>query len=162
LPRLSCSFSIETKSALKLPLPNTRAVALDDLEEQRRAVLQRLGEDLQHVARVLAAACGLVDRAARPQRGREDQPDVALGDHVGRAVGQPGLGPGVGQRPEAERGDVTLRGLFGVPAPQLEVVEAQRAGIVGALADGEPGGHRHTTKIPRTKRERGGRPAIIG
>src|SRR3954465_7303508 len=31
-----------------------RAVALDDLEEHRRAVADRLGEDLQHVALVIA------------------------------------------------------------------------------------------------------------
>ena len=40
---------------LEVPLAEApRAVALDDLEEQRRPVLDRLGEDLQHVAFVVA------------------------------------------------------------------------------------------------------------
>jgi hypothetical protein len=43
-----------SKSALKLPLPkDCAAAAADDLEEERRAVLQRLGEELQQVALVV-------------------------------------------------------------------------------------------------------------
>ena len=38
VPRFSCSRSIETKSALKLPFPNERLLALNDLEEDRRPV----------------------------------------------------------------------------------------------------------------------------
>ena len=46
-----------------------RAVALDDLEEQRRAVADRLGEDLQQVALVVA-----VDQDAEPARSSQRPP----------------------------------------------------------------------------------------
>ena len=61
LPRRACSRSIASKSALKLPSPKLAgAVALDDLEEERRPVLRRLREDLQQVAVVVAVDEDLV------------------------------------------------------------------------------------------------------
>ena len=55
VPRVSCSRSMASNSALKLPLPKLlRAAPLDHLEEQRRPIGDRLGEDLQHVAFVVA------------------------------------------------------------------------------------------------------------
>ena len=48
------SRSMASKRALKFPLPKLRAPALDDLEEQCRPILDRLGEDLEQVALVVA------------------------------------------------------------------------------------------------------------
>lgn len=128
----------------------------DEMPERGRGVGRRERDAAYAVA---MARDVIVDRAAGPQRRAQHEADVALRDHVGGTVGEPGLGAGVGQRPEAEGGDVVLRGLFCVADPQLEVVEAQRAAVIAA--DGERSGHRHTIKIPRDRRERGGRAAII-
>ena len=55
LPRRACSRSIASNSDLKLPSPNpSRAVPLDDFEEQRRPILDRLREDLQQIPFVVA------------------------------------------------------------------------------------------------------------
>ncbi len=67
-PRLSCSRSIASNSALKLPSPKPlRAVALDHLQEDRRPVADRLGEDLEQVA--LVVAVGEDAQLARGRRG---------------------------------------------------------------------------------------------
>ncbi len=128
----------------------------DEMPERRGGVGRR-ERDAAHAVAVPRDV--IVDRTARPQCRREHEPDVALRDHVRGAVGEAGLGAGVGQRPEAEGGDVVLRGLLRVADPQLEVVEAQGAAVIAA--DGERSGHRHTIKIPRRTRERSGRAAII-
>ena len=52
---------------------------------------------------------------------------LALRDDVRGAIGEAGFGAGVGQRPEAECGDVKLRRLFRVADPQFEVIEAKAA-----------------------------------
>ena len=50
IPPAACSSSIDSNSDLKFPLPKPSLPALDDLEEERRAILDRLGENLQQVS----------------------------------------------------------------------------------------------------------------
>src|SRR3954466_12009267 len=76
-----------------------RAVALDHLEEDRRAVADRLGEDLQQVALVVA-----VDEDAEPLEVLERFRDLA--DAAGRVV------------------VVGLRRVEELDAPRLELLDA--------------------------------------
>ena len=49
-----CSRSMASNRALKFPLPKLCAAPLDDLEEEGRPVLDRLGEDLEQIALIIA------------------------------------------------------------------------------------------------------------
>ena len=70
---------------------------------------------LEHMLRDLVVAV---------ESGGEDEADVALLDHVGRAVADAGLGPRVRGQVEAERVLVEVGGLLGVADPELEVIPA--------------------------------------
>ena len=64
------------------------------------------------------------DLAVRAQAAREHEADLALLEHVRRAVADARLGPGVGRTREAERVLVEVRRLLRVADPELEVVPA--------------------------------------
>ena len=75
LPRRAWSRSMASNSALKLPSPKPVAPSpLDDLEEHRRAVGDRLGEDLQQVAVLVAVDQDVESRQVVPRQVDAGQP----------------------------------------------------------------------------------------
>jgi len=58
------------------------------------------------------------------QRGGQDEPDLALGEQVGRLIAEAGLEARVGSLREPVRLPVEVRGLPGVADPELHVVDA--------------------------------------
>src|SRR4051794_29201992 len=90
-----------------------RAVPLDQLEEDRRAVAERLGEDLEQVALVVA-----VDQDAEPAQIVERLVDVA---HAAGHVGVVRVGRA--QELDAIRGE-RLDGLHDVACRQRDVLRA--------------------------------------
>ncbi len=103
------------------------------LGDAARAALRRLPVRLRRVGdgeRDVAHAVAVPRLVARDlvvlvQRRREDEADVALLEHVGRAVADAGLRPRVRRARESHRVLVEVRGLLGVPDPELEVVPAE-------------------------------------
>ena len=73
---------------------------------------------------VAVTACELRDLAVDAYAAREHEADVALLEHVRRAVANAGLGARIGGPREPERVLVEVRGLLGVPDPELEVIPA--------------------------------------
>src|SRR4029453_13973992 len=86
-----------------------------------------VGHGQGDVADPVAVAGDVVgDLGAGPQGAGQDQPDRPLPEDPGGAVAQAGLGPGVGDRGEAEPGAVEVGRLLGVADPQLDVVDAEQ------------------------------------
>ena len=82
----------------------------------------------------------LGDRVAGDERTREHEPKTVLRDDVGGAIVNAGLGPGVGERLEAECRAIEVCGLFGVADIEFEVIEFER--VEGAGRRGRCGrGH---------------------
>ena len=121
-PLLLALESLEERP--QLPSPKPREPALDQLEEQRGPVAERLGEDLEQIALVVA-----VDEDAEPAEVREVLLD--LPDPVGYLVV---VGPG--DRQEVHAAPPELRdGLDDVSRGQRHVLYAGALVVAEVLLD---------------------------
>ena len=101
----------------------------------------------------------LADLVLAAKRARDDEPDVALLEHVARAVAHAGLGARVRGAAEAERVLVVVRGLLRVADPELDVVPAvERHEVVGSstaestpVAPRSPAGHCDAASVARER-----------
>ena len=89
--------------------------------------LGRVGNGQRDVADAVAVARVVTgDLVVLAKRRRQDEADLALLEHVGGPVAEPGLGPCVGRAREAEDALVEVRRLLCVPDPELEVVPTEQ------------------------------------
>src|SRR5829696_1651689 len=109
-------------------LDNAARSASDGLVEGRRGVWHLQRDVLRRIAVLRREAD---DRAVGAKPAREHEPDLALLEHVRRAVADTGLRAGVRDAVEAERMLIPEGRLLGVPHPELDVIPAVERHEVG-------------------------------
>ena len=96
--------------------------------DRPRVRFARVGDAVRDDADAVTVPADVVgDVGAAVERARDDEPDIALREHVGDPVARAGLRTGIGLDREAEAGREELGGVAGVAHPPFDVIEARGA-----------------------------------